>query len=207
MLVNAFRDALPVISSCSMSPTPANDRAPQTKTLSSSLLELVFTWQHDRWTHSIHPRAVDGRPSTASWQAAPPNSADDPNWPMSPPLVELAEVAGPEGTALVGVGRAGKTHYSVSITPEPNGTVRFEFACRLVTSCGWLGSTYIPLETASRVAFEPIAGVVFRPPADSAAGPHRLQIRPSAADDTPRGSGKKGVTVQWSYRVGVAEAP
>ena len=56
-----------------------------------------------------------------------------------------------------------------------------------------------PLEGASA---EAISAASAGPPA----GRHLLQIRPPAADDTPGGGEKSGVTTLWSYRIGVAAA-
>ena len=75
--------------------------------------------------------------------------ANDPRWPASPVLVELSRVSVPRGDAaggqaVVGVGLAGRSHFSASIAPDPHvaDAIRFEIACRLHESPGWLGSTY-----------------------------------------------------------------
>jgi hypothetical protein len=64
-------------------------------------------------------------------------------------LVELSRVALPRGaagggSALVGVGLAGRSHFSASIAPDPQvaDAIRFEIACRLHEPPLWLGSTY-----------------------------------------------------------------
>lgn len=194
-----------------MSPTSANDRPPPPQTLSSDLVAVVFTWHEDRWVHALHARAPNGSHGPACWRTAMALPDEDPCWPWSPPLVELAEVACNAGPALVGVGRAGKSHYSVSITTEVAGTVRFDFACRLVTAAGWLGSTYQQVAAnPPALVIEPLEGASAEAISAASAGPpagrHLLQIRPPAADDTPGGGEKSGVTTLWSYRIGVAEA-
>jgi hypothetical protein len=108
----------------------------------------VFTWTGDRWSHRITTEAGG---ETDGWNsldgAWPP--ANDPRWPASPALVELSRVALPRGaagggSALVGVGLAGRSHFSASIAPDPQvaDAIRFEIACRLHAPPIWLGSTY-----------------------------------------------------------------
>ena len=64
-------------------------------------------------------------------------------WPPSPPLQEVVLQSNDRGDFLAGVGRAGKSHWSVIITPL-TGEAGFEwdFACRVKTHPEWLGSTY-----------------------------------------------------------------
>ena len=106
-----------------------------------------FKWSGDRWTHQITTGGSDG------WTTldGPHPPADDPRWPASPVLVELSRVAvphsaaaGDQAMAIVGVGLAGRSHFSASIAPDAHtaDAIRFEIACRLHESPGWLGSTY-----------------------------------------------------------------
>jgi len=105
----------------------------------------VFTWAVDRWTHRITTGGeADGWTSFDG-----PSLADDPRWPASPVLVELSRVDLPRagaggGSAIVGVGLAGRSHFSASIAADPEVTdaIRFEIACRLHEPPLWLGSTY-----------------------------------------------------------------
>ena len=64
-------------------------------------------------------------------------------------LVELSGVRvspgeAADGLAIVGVGLAGRSHFSASISSDPRAadTIRFEIACRLHERPGPLGSTY-----------------------------------------------------------------
>lgn len=107
----------------------------------------VFTWSGDRWTHRI--TAGEATIWTSLDGPCPP--ANDPRWPASPVLVELSrvtlprgDVAGGQSMAIVGVGLAGRSHFSASIASDPNdaGVIRFEIACRLHEPPGWIGSTY-----------------------------------------------------------------
>ena len=105
----------------------------------------VFTWNGDRWTHRI----TTGEATTWTSLDGPCPPANDPRWPASPVLVELSRVSVPRGDAaggeaIVGVGLAGRSHFSASISSDPHdaGVIRFEIACRLHEPPGWIGSTY-----------------------------------------------------------------
>jgi len=139
-----------------------------------------FTWAGDRWQHHIVVRGPVTGPPADTWESVegPGPTGGDPRWPASPVLVELSAVALPRpgtagGRALVGVGLAGRSHFSAAIAPDPDrpGAIRFEIACRLTEPPGWLGSTY-------RV------------------GGRIVQVVPREATGTlPR-------TVSWSYSLG-----
>lgn len=130
----------------------------------------MFTWAGDRWRHTI---GIDGQPLATSLE----HTADgqDPAWPASPPLVELSTAAVAAGSAILGVGRAGRNHYSASVTPHPvePDTLLLEIACRIPQRPDWLGSTY------------EIGGRTMR------------IVAPSAGDEFP-------ATVRWSYMAGPA---
>ncbi|MFM8891323.1 MAG: hypothetical protein ACKOTB_06805 [Planctomycetia bacterium] len=132
--------------------------------LSSGGATLEFTWVGDRWAHRVFPSSAGpsvgpSAPAT-DWRSIEGelDPADDPRWPASPVLVELSRVAltpvdaasqppraaGERPSALVGVGLAGRSHYSASIAADPGRTdaFRVEIACRLQEPPPWLGSTY-----------------------------------------------------------------
>lgn len=100
-------------------------------------VEILFEWCGDRWSHAIFFRGVDA----AAWRSVegPDEAAGDAAWPASPVLVELSPV--PSATAVVGVGRAGRSHYSVSFTAK-GPRLLVECACRIHEPPGWIGSTY-----------------------------------------------------------------
>ena len=133
-------------------------RAPVSLTLGRTTVR--FTWRHDRWTHEIL------FPDGAAWRSLEGPSAEggDDRWPASPVLVELSLLEQPSGTAVLGVGLAGRSHFSASIGPDPaqGDRIRFEFACRVTEAPGWLGSTYAG--PAGIVRIVPAPGAV-RPPA------------------------------------------
>ena len=105
----------------------------------------VFTWNGDRWAHRI----TTGEATIWTSLDGPCPTANDPRWPASPVLVELSRVSVPRGDAavsqaIVGVGLAGRSHFSASIASDPHdaGVIRFEIACRLHDPPVWIGSTY-----------------------------------------------------------------
>lgn len=105
---------------------------------------------------------------------------------------------------------AGKSHYSVSITAEPHSTLLFEFACRLATPAGWLGSTYVARENggALPILIEPMGASAVSMRATEPDRPHgerMLQIVPGSTDDNQEASRKKGSTIQWGYRLRIAQ--
>jgi hypothetical protein len=126
--------------------------------LATGLTAVVFTWNGDRWAH----RLTIGEATSWTSLDGPCPPANDPRWPASPVLVELSRVSVPRARvsvprgdtagdqAIVGVGLAGRSHFSASIAADPHvaGVIRFEIACRLHEPPGWLGSTY---RTADRL--------------------------------------------------------
>lgn len=101
---------------------------------------MTFSWSGDRWEHVVI--VADGR----GWRSVegPGGKGDDPRWPPSPPLVEVSLVAAGQRPAVLAVGLAGRSHFSLSVVacPERPDTILFEAAARIVESGGWLGSTY-----------------------------------------------------------------
>lgn len=160
-------------------------------------VEVVFSWCGDRWSHAIHFR---GGGDAATWRSVegPDGTGGDAAWPSSPVIVEISAV--PSAHAVVGVGRAGKSHYSVSFSSKPAdgpaagdasgfrgaqlGVARLsvECACRIQEPPGWIGSTY---ERAGE--FDRSASLVRIP----------ATIDPGTAAPLPR-------TVVWSYTFGPA---
>jgi len=146
---------------------------------------IVFSWCGDRWSHAIHFR---GSGNTAAWRSVEGHdgAGGDTAWPVSPVIVELSPV--PAAAAIVGVGRAGKSHYSVSFTAKPAGSstagrasqLFVECACRIHEPPGWIGSTY------ERAA---------------AAGQTAGRVRIAAAID-PATVARLPRTVTWSYVFG-----
>lgn len=133
-------------------------------TLSVGGMTVRFGWRGDRWAHDVV--GTDG----TRWQSIEETGgADDPRWPASPVLVELSVLDTPAGPVILGVGLAGRSHFSASVGPDPShpDRLRFDLACRVNEPPGWLGSTY-----------DGPGGIV--------------RLRPGSAADPP-------ATVQWAY--------
>lgn len=96
-----------------------------------------FTWDGDRWRHSI--RLADRLVA----ESVEHDDAADPNWPASPVIVEISPSGPADRPALLAVGLAGRSHFAVSVAAgdEPD-TLVFEIACRVHEPPCWLGSTY-----------------------------------------------------------------
>ncbi len=119
--------------------TTRND-TPEALELAAGATRVVFTRSGDRWEHAV--RLADG----SVWQSVegPAGEASDPRWPASPPVVELSLVRIAAEPVLLGVGKAGRSHYSLSVSAcqaEPD-TLVFDLACRIQEPAVWLGSTY-----------------------------------------------------------------
>ena len=114
----------------------------------------AFVWREDRWTHRVGKLNADHE-NHAGWESVdgPWPHSGDPRWPASPVLVELSRVHTAGGPAIVGVGLAGRSHFSACITPDAGSpdAIRFEVACRLHEAPGWLGSTYRSGEHLMRI--------------------------------------------------------
>jgi hypothetical protein len=117
--------------------TPA-DKSPLR--LQAGATSVTFTWSGDRWEHAV--LVADGR----RWRSVegPGHAGGDPRWPASPALVEVSLVAAGSGPAVLGVGLAGRSHFSLSVVacPDRADTLLFEAAARIVEPATWVGSTY-----------------------------------------------------------------
>ena len=107
-----------------------------------SALQVSFTRVGDRFEQTV--TRLDHLGNTiAVWRDVHDSGSDD--WPASPPIQELSleEIGGKN--VLLGVGRAGKSHWSVSIETTESGSapaIHFDFACRCPAPPQWLGTTY-----------------------------------------------------------------
>ena len=108
--------------------------------LAAGATAVEFAWAGDRWRHVV---AGAGDLRLASVEG-PAETGADPRWPASPVLTEVTLVEAGGRPAILGVGRAGRSHFSASVTahPELPDTLLFEIACRLHEPPGPLGSTY-----------------------------------------------------------------
>jgi hypothetical protein len=127
-------------------------RPPLTLTVAETTVR--FAWHVDRWTHEV--LSGDG----TWWRSIEDgDGADDPRWPASPVLVELSALDTPAGRVILGVGLAGRSHFSASVGPDPAAPdrLRFDLACRVNEPPLWLGSTYRDSKGLVRIGPEPLA--------------------------------------------------
>jgi hypothetical protein len=136
--------------------------------LAAGRLLLDLEWLGDRWMHRV---TIDDRIVAESIEGAA--DGRDPAWPASPAIVEVSRIDAAGRPAIVGVGLAGRSHFSLSVTPHRTlaDTLLFEAACRIVEPATWLGSTY---RVAAGQPTVPVAATAAAPPA----------------------------TVQWAYCIG-----
>ncbi|MFM8577202.1 MAG: hypothetical protein ACKOCN_00120 [Planctomycetaceae bacterium] len=134
-------------------------------------ITLSFEWSIDRWLHRF---TIDGDGESLVWQSIDFEDSGTAEWPPSPPLVELWKGT---DTGFMGVGRSGRSHFSLSATADPvfPDDVRMEWACRVHEPPKRLGSTY-------------------RSPCGD-----RIVIAP---DFESAGGLRLPSTIRWSYRVG-----
>ena len=147
------------------SAAPSRQRPPLRIVAGRSVVE--FSWHGDRWRHEVITAA--GRWTSVE---GPLDEAGDARWPASPVLVEVSLAALAGGSAVLGVGLAGRSHFSLAAAacPEVADSIRFEAACRVHEPPGWLGSSY--------------------------RGPDGRIVRIAAAAAPPP------ATVAWSYTIG-----
>ncbi len=108
--------------------------------LASHNWRIVASKKADRYGHSIECRHGD------RWIAilTSEEGASDVAWPTSPPVQQLVLDELSSGRfALLGVGMAGTSHWSLSFhLEEDTDVLQLDFACRLSQEAGWLGTTY-----------------------------------------------------------------
>lgn len=160
-----------------------------------SQLQVDFHRDGDRFVHDVCLVAEDGA-TLACWSEIQPS--DSPQWPASPPIQELATeiIAGRD--VLLGLGRAGKCHWSVSIevsTTDDVATLRFDIACRCPEEPQWLGSTYRTQRmSALSVCCEDDTAITTSGPFSKCEGA-QVSIVPSSRPQSWPG------TVRWRYHI------
>jgi hypothetical protein len=138
-------------------------------------LRVVFRRLGDRFAHRVE--LVEGSHSTSILESLE-GEPDDP-WPPSPPLQELHFEDRPAGRRLaLLVGRAGASHWSLSVEWDPH-SARFSFdvACRVRSAPERLGSRYrLPGAAAGSGPIDASAGVAL---------PGGRRLRSEAVEDRP----------------------
>lgn len=189
-------------------------------------LQLVFQWQGDRYGHRLDLAPGDARATGAApaFLESVEGRPDD-AWPASPPLQECHVEPRADGrTVALLVGRAGKSHWSLSVLCDPaTSGLLFEVACRLAGEPKWLGSRYRASGTIiaeSKNGGTPAAGEVLPKllleakttgqrwrlllphPLDKHAASRAGEIAIAARDGADTSTSMR--TVQWSYDVRLA---
>jgi len=103
-------------------------------------LRVEYTFLIDRYCHRVDAITNGCRvPLLTSCEGD-----DSQAWPPSPPLQQLTyhQVA-PGRCVLLGVGMAGRSHWSISLAVNEGGAAYvWDVACRVVETPQWLGCTY-----------------------------------------------------------------
>ncbi len=99
--------------------------APLSMQSPGGLLTIEFTWHVDRYTHVIR--------SAESEVLASVEGGGDDAWPTSPPIQQLSLETIDGRDVLLGVGAAGRGHWSISVRGTRRDhldALRIELACR-----------------------------------------------------------------------------
>ena len=146
---------------------------------------------------------VHGEEATVILRSLEGDSADI--WPTSPPLQEVIPQSNEQGDYQAGIGRAGKSTWSVIVAPlADDGPAGFEldFACRIKSEPEWLGSTYQLVASNAQLRGPKVRielgdlAVTCEPDTSSVVEMNQTQIiiKPHSQDDAlPR-------TERWKYR-------
>ena len=109
----------------------------QIQTADQPAIICRFIQTADRWTHAW--LCLDGGKETLLLQSIEGDAEGA--WPPSPALQDMSQEDLGHTTAIMGVGMAGKSHYSVSVSVEDKSLVA-DFACLVKQQPKFLGSTY-----------------------------------------------------------------
>ncbi len=173
-------------------------------------LKATFSQQGDRYAHQI--AIGEGRLVRELLRSC--EGTDRSPWPISPPMQQLTEAEQRNGDqVLLLVGQAGRSHWSMSVEPDPTAAaLTFDVACRVQQESEWLGSTYgwegpseisIAAQTAEIHSAQCRCRLLVQSDGSAAshiesAGEQQLRI---GAVTTP---GPLPRTVRWKYRLEIA---
>ena len=113
---------------------------PQSLMLATSdgRLRVEFHWQRDRFIQRLFVDSVEAGNSIEG-------DAEE-SWPSSPPLQQLSLEDINGSSVILGVGAAGRGHWSISVEIDNQSDVaeaiKFELACRSKEQPPFLGSSY-----------------------------------------------------------------
>lgn len=154
-----------------------SDATPADVSLSSTdgRLKVLFQWRADRFAQRLFVddvevgHSVEGDAETA--------------WPPSPPIQQLSREPIADRDVVLGVGGAGRGHWSISVEPvaDDGSALKFDLACRGGGEDRSLGSQY---ELGDSLTLTAIDGEL-----------SGAKVVPTEGDAATR---------QWSYRIGLA---
>ncbi len=105
-------------------------------------IQASFLFVAGRYRHSIQLCNRQGQPID-NWHDEVESGDED--WPASPPIQQLSLETIGDSATLLGVGQAGKAHWSISVETasiHSRAAIKFDLACRTQRQPHWLGSTY-----------------------------------------------------------------
>ncbi len=159
---------------------------------------LIFRWRQDRYGHAIE---LDQRRVAESVDGS---SVDV--WPPSAPVQQLSLETLHGRSTLLGVGAAGRSHWSVSVEAVDLDGVPaflFEWACRVKRPPGRAEPASSGAEVQVGSEYRVDEGVTIIPLEGTLReqlGPDRLRLFP----ESPPASPQSGSTLQWRYRIELA---
>lgn len=107
------------------------------------VLRVVFNFVSGRFRQTVQIQSSCGD-LLESWEDETVSVDED--WPASPPIQQLSLESINDRPTLLGVGQAGKSHWSISVETmdrkNADAAIRFDLACRTQAIPVWLGSTY-----------------------------------------------------------------
>ncbi len=101
-------------------------------------LNVEFRWLADRFAQ----RLVDEHGHVLGESI---EGDDSDVWPPSPPLQQLSRESVNDDHVILGVGAAGKSHWSISVevvASDSGEGLKYDLACRCKSPPSWLGSSY-----------------------------------------------------------------
>ena len=161
----------------------------ETKPIAGKQLRCRFSQHSGVIAHTIeHVAHESTTPSLISMEQSPGD------WPASPPWQELHAEQLSDGThAMMLVGRAGKSHWSMSVTLDnEQEALLFDVACRFRERPEFLGTTYQRTECRSVQ--------IITVDLDGEAAPKVIETDNRVVIDATR-EVKPPATLRWAYRI------
>ena len=162
---------------------------------SGDRLQLEFVFREGRYRQTI---SLTGPTGILLDQWEDTSESPDEDWPASPPIQQLSLESIQDRPTLLGVGQAGKSHWSISVEMLEGDTgeaLRFDVACRVRSLPTWLGTTY---RRTDAVASQPAKLGLANESTEVNAAPDSLTcvctIKPESVTKYP-------ATFRWSYRI------